>query len=157
MDAALDNKWLTLFRLKLNGMLRLGGYLNLAIAIGHIIGLFWAKEMFEITGIIREMEQLATFHASFPYFLTVFVAIVFFLFGLYGLSASGKIKQLPWLKTGILTIAAIYLVRGLGEIVYAAFQPIKPPLSETLFSLIAICLGLLFLFGGRSKWKNLHN
>ena len=32
-------------------MLKLGGYINILIAIGHIVGLFWADKIFEVTGI----------------------------------------------------------------------------------------------------------
>lgn len=58
-------------------MLRLGGYINILIAIGHIVGLIWSEQMFEVTGIGKEMNELAQTHPSLPYLLTVFVAIVF--------------------------------------------------------------------------------
>ncbi len=76
-------------------MLKLGGYINIVIAIGHIVGLFWADKMFEVTGIGKEMTGLAQTHFSLPYLLTIFVAIVFFIFGLYGLSADNKFRPLP--------------------------------------------------------------
>jgi nitrate reductase gamma subunit len=43
-------------------MLKLGGYINILIAIGHIIGLIWADKMFEVTGIENEMTKLAKIH-----------------------------------------------------------------------------------------------
>ncbi len=46
------------------------------------------------------------------------VAIVFFIFGLYGLSADNKYRKLPFLKVGIFVIAAIYLLRGIGELIF---------------------------------------
>ena len=39
-------------------MLKLGGYINIAIELGHIVGLFWADQMFEVTGIGKEMTEL---------------------------------------------------------------------------------------------------
>lgn len=30
-------------------MLQIGGYINIVIALGHLIGLFWAEKMFEVT------------------------------------------------------------------------------------------------------------
>ena len=62
-------------------MLKLGGYINIVIAIGHIVGLFWANKMFEVTGIGKEMTELAQTHSSLPYLLTILVAIAFFIFG----------------------------------------------------------------------------
>ncbi len=95
-------------------MLKIGGYSNILIAIGHLVGLFWADKMFEVTGIGKEMTELAQTHSSLPYLLTIFVAIVFFIFGLYELSADNKFRKLPFLKTVVFLIAGIYLLRGLS-------------------------------------------
>jgi len=133
-------------------MLKIGGYINILIAFGHIIGLFWAEQMFEVTGIGKEMTELAQTHYSLPYILTIFVSIVFFIFGLYGLSADGKFKKLPFLKLGIFTIAGIYIFRGLGEIIIHSIQNTNST-SETISSVISLAIGLLFLIGGIKKWK----
>ena len=84
-------------------MLKLGAFINFIIAIGHIVGLFWADKMFEVTGIGKEMAELTQIHFSLPYLLTIFVAIIFFIFGLYGLSADNKFRKLPF--TSIADIA----------------------------------------------------
>jgi uncharacterized membrane protein len=133
-------------------MLKLGGYINILIAVGHIIGLFWADKMFEVTGIGKEMKELAQTHYSLPYLLTIFVAIVFFVFGLYGLSADNKFRKLPFLKSIIFLIAGIYLLRGLGELIADSIQGTNST-SETIYSLFALTVGLLFLIGGLKKWK----
>ena len=134
-------------------MLRLGGYINILIAIGHIAGLIWAEQMFEVTGIGKEMNELAQTHASLPYLLTVFVAVVFFIFGLYGLSADGKFKKLPFLKLGIFGIAGIYIFRGIAVLIFSISQQGVQPISEIIYSIIALGIGLLFLFGGLKKWN----
>ena len=134
-------------------MLKLGGYINIVIAIGHIVGLFWADKMFEVTGIGKEMTELAQTHSSLPYLMTIFVAIVFFIFGLYGLSADKKFRQLPFLKTVIFTIAGIYLLRGIGELIFDLEKQQANQFLEVTYSLIAIFIGLLFLIGGLKKWK----
>jgi hypothetical protein len=133
-------------------MLKLGGYINILIAIGHIVGLIWADKMFEVTGIEKEMIELAQIHFSLPYFLTIFVGIVFFIFGLYGLSADNKFKKLPFLKLGVFAIAGIYLFRGIGELLIDTLNKTNT-LSETIYSLTALTIGLLFLIGGLKKWN----
>lgn len=134
-------------------MLKLGGYINILIAIGHIIGLIWAEQMFEVTGISEEMIELAQIHSSLPYLGTIFVSIVFLVFGLYGLSADEKIRKLPFLKLGVFTVAGIYIFRGIGELVFDISKQEASPLAETTYSLVALAIGLLFLFGGLKKWK----
>ena len=132
-------------------MLKIGGILNIVIAIAHIIGLFWTEQFFENTGVGEGMETLRQIHSALPYLLTIFVAVIFFVFGLYGLSAAKKIRPLPFLKLGIFTIAGIYLFRGIGEQSYNLILGTTSP-SETLQSIIALIIGLLFLFGGFKKW-----
>ncbi len=133
-------------------MLKIGGHINIVIAFGHLIGLFWAEQMFDRTGVTKEMAKLTQIHFSLPYLLTFFVAIIFFVFGAYGLSASGKIRKLPYLKLGVFTIALIYLFRGIGEQSYNIIKETTTQL-ETIQSIIALIIGLLFLFGGLQKWK----
>lgn len=134
-------------------MLKLGGYTNLLIAFAHTIGLLWAEQMFEVTGIGKEMNELAQTNASLPYLLTIFVSIIFIIFGLYGLSADNKFRKLPFLKLGIFVIAGIYIFRGLGELIFDMTRQQASPLAETVYLLIALAIGLLFLFGGLKKWK----
>lgn len=136
-------------------MLKLGGYLNILIAILHIVGLFWADKMFEVTGIAEGMALAAqNIHPLYPYFITVVVAIFFFIFGLYGLSADGKFRKLPFMKPVIFLIAGIYLVRGIGELIFDMDMQKASQLLEVTYSLIAVFIGLLFLIGGLKKWKN---
>jgi hypothetical protein len=42
-----------------NKMLRLAGYINVIIGFGHIVGLLWADQMFQVTGISPEMKALS--------------------------------------------------------------------------------------------------
>jgi len=133
-------------------MLRVGGILNIIIAVAHVIGLFWAEQMFEKTGAGQGMDELAQIHYTIPYLLTIFVSVIFFIFGLYGLSADKKINELPFLKFGIFTIAFIYLFRGIGEQAYNIIQG-TTTISEIIQSIVALIIGSLFLFGGLKKWK----
>ena len=133
-------------------MLRIGGYINILIAVGHIVGLVWADQMFAVTGIGKEMQKLSQINIYLPYLLTIFVALVFFIFGLYGLSADNKFRKLPFLKPVIFIIAGIYILRGLGELIFDTISKTNS-LTETAYSLFALTIGLLFLIGGLRKWK----
>ncbi len=133
-------------------MLRIGGYINILIAFVHIVGLIWADKMFNVTGIRKEMQELSQINSSLPYLLTIFVAVVFLIFGLYGLFAENKFRKLPFLKPVIFIIASIYILRGLGELIFDTVLKINS-LNETIYSLFALTIGLLFLFGGLRKWK----
>lgn len=134
-------------------MLKTAGYINIAISIGHLVGLIWAEQLFDATGIREEMNELAQVHFLFPYALTLIVSIVFFVFGLYAFSAAGKIKKLPCLRFAIFGIAGIYLFRGAGGLFFEVLeQEVSAPI-EIMYSLIALVIGFLFLYGGIQKWR----
>jgi len=133
-------------------MLKIGGIINVIIAIAHIIGLLWAEQMFEKTGAGEGMRELSKIHYTLPYLLTVIAAIIFFVFGIYGLFADSKTRKLPFLKFGIFTVAFIYLIRAISEQSYNLFKETTTA-SETIQSILSLIIGLLFLFGGLKKWK----
>jgi hypothetical protein len=138
-------------------MLRLAGYLNILIALLHIVGLFWADTMFEVIGIADGMAlAVKRIHPLYPYFITVVVATFFFVFGLYGLSADNKIKKLPLVKEVIFFLAGVYLLRGIVELIFDFDWQRASPILETTYSLIAVFIGLLFLIGGIRKWRKLR-
>ena len=137
-------------------MLKLGGYINILIAIAHLVGLFWAEQMYEVTGIGNEMKKLAQTNFYLPYVLTITVAILFFIFGLYGLSADNKFRKLPFIKTAIFSIAGIYLFRSFGELILDNIQDTNST-TETIYSILALFIGFLFLFGGFRKFQNHKN
>jgi hypothetical protein len=133
-------------------MLRIGGIINIIIAIGHLVGLIWAEPFFEVTGIGKEMKELALVHPFLPYLLTFAVTLFFLVFGLYGLSADNKFRRLPFMKAAIFTIAGIYLLRGLSQLFTDTLIKGEGMLLGSIYSLAALIIGLLYLLGGIRKW-----
>lgn len=138
-----------LFKLSLmNKMLKIGGYINILIAILHIVGLFWAQQMYDYTGVGDRMRENAAIHPSLPYVITIIVSIAFFVFGLYGLLGAGVIKKMPLLKTGVFVIATIYLLRGFIGTIINLFVESPFLIHHLIFSIFALLIGLLYLIGG---------
>ncbi|WP_108808647.1 hypothetical protein [Aquimarina spinulae] len=129
-------------------MLKLGGYLNIGIAITHLIALFWIEKVFRVFGIDEKMAELSQIHFSIPYVATLLVTTVFFVFGLYGLSAGNTFKKLPFLKIGVFLIAGIYLLRGISELFFSMLNGFFPTMG-----ILATLIGFLYFFGGLKKWK----
>lgn len=95
------------------------------------------------------MKKLAQIHYSIPYLSTVFVAIIFFIFGIL---ANSQTSKLPFLKFVIFAIAFIYLFRGIGEQTYNLLRGTTTT-SETIQSVVALIISSLFFFDGLYKWK----
>ena len=57
------------------------------------------------------------------------------------------------MKPFIFLIAGIYLMRGIGELIFDMKMQQANQILETSYSLIAVLIELLFLIGGIRKWK----
>lgn len=128
-------------------MLKTGAILNFLIAAGHLACLPWLYPVLSIYRIDGIMETLALrYGAAIPYLLTVAIASIFAVFGLYGLSGAGVIRRLPLLETGIYTIATLFLLRAVAEMAVTGHAP----LADSTGALAAV--GTLYLLGGRRKF-----
>jgi hypothetical protein len=128
-----------------NYALQIGGWFSLAFALLQLTGIWWPTSAVKYMGGPAEMKaQHPLQYAA----LCVALALAVALFGLYALSGAGKIRALPLLRTGMVTISAIYLVRGLLAIPQAPFILEHPNLSRFLvFSLISLGVGAIHAWG----------
>ncbi len=134
-------------------MLKLGGYLNLLISLLHFAALLRLEEAFLITGVSGRMAQAAAVWQPLPLVLTLLVALLFAAFGVYALAGAGVVKpRLPWIKPILYTIAAVYIIRGLAGLAFYYTDEI-PDFLQTLFSLAALGIGLLYLLGTWSAFS----
>ena len=126
--------------------LEIGGWTNIVLAAGHVVGLIWAYSVFRAVGIEEDMRRLAEQGgAALPYVVTLVVAGGFLVFGLYGLSGAGVVRRLPLLRTALVSIAAVYVLRGtlLGGVgaVAAGDAP------QIVFAAVALAIGLCYAYG----------
>ncbi len=62
------------------------------------------------------MAQAAEKGSIIPILVTFGISLVFFIWGLYALAGARVLPELPWTRTILIVIAAIYVARGLGII-----------------------------------------
>ena len=80
-------------------LLRTAGWLNIALAIAHVLCMPWLGAAFGLYGMNDFMNEIASNGCYWPYVITLFIAACFALCGLYALSAEGIIGKLPLLWT----------------------------------------------------------
>lgn len=97
------------------------------------------------------MRDLADQNSALPYFLTLFVAAFFLVFGLYALSAAGDLRRLPLLRPVLGFVAIVYLLRAtlLGGISDLLAGDVK----QVVFAVIALLIGLCYATGFRALGK----
>ena len=129
------------------GALRIGGWANIAIGVGHLLAMLRLREISAWAG--GPSVESSAFHALFAYTLTFFTALVFIGFGLVALSACGDIRRLPFQTASVVAIAWIFLLRAVGGTGMGGFVE-DTDLKNFCFSLVALAVSVLYGFGARS-------
>ena len=129
------------------GALRIGGWANIAIGVGHLLAMLRLSEISAWVGGPSVAEPV--FHPLFPYVLTFVTALVFIALGLVALSACGDIRPIPFQTAGVVAIAWIFLLRAIGGTGMGGFME-DTDVKNFCFSLVALAVGVLYGLGARA-------
>lgn len=129
-----------------------GGTLSAIAALAHLGCIVFGASWYRFFGAGEKMVQMVEAGSSRPTRVTLLVAAVLLVWSAYALSGAGVIPRLPFLRTILCAITAVYLLRGL---LFFLLMPYFPgnSLAFWLWS-AAICLGigLLYLAGLIQAW-----
>ncbi len=134
----------------------LGGIFSIAIAILHIAIVFGGAPAYRYFGAGEEMAQMASSGSVLPALVTSFIAVIFSVWGLYAFSGARVIRRLPLLQIGLVVIASIFTLRGIGVIPQVAWMINSPqliPPQDVIFSLGSLLVGIVYSVGTISTWK----
>ena len=128
-----------------NYLLLAGGYFSLAFAAFQVSVIWWSPSAVRYFGGPAELSmERPILYAVLCLAVSEIVAV----FGVYALSGAGKIRRLPLLRTVLIAVTGIYLLRGLLIIPQAPVVLKHPGLVRFLvFSAISLCLGMVHLAG----------
>jgi fatty acid desaturase len=135
-----------------NGWLRLAALANFAIAITHVaIGAIGAPAYLFFGSL--EMAQMAQEGSLLLAAVTLALAVAFAVFGLYALSGAGAIRALPLLAPALYGIGVLYTLRGLIVVldVLRLLRGADYPPQQTVFSAVALAIGLAYLIGAARR------
>lgn len=137
------NKWLVV-----------GGWLSIAASLLHIACIFGGGDWYRFFGAGEELARADEAGSWMPAILTFGIAFVLAVWAAYAFSGAGLIRRLPLLRTGLVVISAIYLLRGL----FIAPILIEPHLSTPFniwSSLIVLGYGAAYTLGTWQAWPRL--
>lgn len=135
-----------------NYLLALGGYFSLAFAALQVSGIWWSPEAIKYLG---GPADLSVKEPALYAFLCVAVAIIVAVSGLYALSGAGQIRRVPLLRTALITVTLIYLLRGLLLIPQIPVMMRHPSLLRFLiFSVISLAVGIVYGAGVVSLYRH---
>jgi hypothetical protein len=126
-----------------------GGAISALISILHAI-LATKSELYRyiVPGQESALSQMAEEGSNFTMIASIFLALIFALWALYAFSGAGLIGSLPLLRTALIAIGVIYVLRSLflpTEINMVLNQGY--PFRFVVFSTISLAAGLLYLIG----------
>jgi hypothetical protein len=128
-----------------NYWLLAGGYFSLGFAVFQASAIEWPAHAVKYFGGPADLRTANPVRYSV---LCLAIAAVVAVFGVYALSGAGKVRPLPLLRTVLVFVTAIYLLRGLLIIPQMPIVLKHPDLVRfVVFSAISLGVGVIHLGG----------
>lgn len=135
-----------------------GGVISALIAILHVI-LALKPSLYRYIRAGQEsvLGQMAEQGSPATVIATFILAAVFAVWAIYAFSGAGLFGRLPALRTGLIVISAIYILRALALIPEIKMVMDKGyPLQFVVFSTISLAAGFLYLIGSLRRGPYEH-
>ena len=137
----------------MNVMLVIAGFLSALAAAIHLGCIFFGASWYRFFGAGEHMAIMAEQGSMKPTIITSVITFILVLWSFYAFSAAGVITQLPFVRTIVVVIAGIYLLRGV-----AGFYFMNNPLGRTpefwiWSSSICLVIALVHILGLKQVWS----
>ena len=139
-----------------NSCLIVAGWLSAAASVLHLACIFGGPDWYRIFGAGEQMAQASARGEVYPALVTLGIATVLAVWAAYAFAGAGLIRRLPLMRTALVAIAAIYLLRGLALVPVAVQPELQTPFN-IWSSLIVLGYGLVHLVGTIRAWPALSS
>ena len=136
-----------------NNWLIAGGILSAAASLGHLAVIAGGPDWYRFVGAGEEMAQAAERGSLMPHLVTVGIAALLAVWALYAFSGAGLIRRLPLLRTALVAITAVYLLRGLALLPLLALKPRLVDTFAVVSSVIVLAYGIAYAVGTWKAWE----
>ncbi len=139
----------------MNKPLILGAISSAIAALAHLGCIIFGGDWYRFFGAGEQMAKMAEAGDPYPTIVTSIIVLILFIWSVYGLSGAGLISKLPFVKTVLVLISSIYVLRGVTFIV---LMPLFPENSVTFWlvsSSLCLSIGLLYSVGTYQSWSKL--
>ncbi|HWT41354.1 MAG TPA: hypothetical protein VN152_01795 [Sphingopyxis sp.] len=132
-----------------------GGWLSVAAALLHIGCIFGGPDWYRFFGAGEGMARAAARGDLRPTLITLAIGAVLLIWAAYAFSGAGSLPRLPLLRTGLIVITAIYLLRGLFFVPLHFWRPQHSDSFAIWSSLIVFAYGAVYAVGTFRAWRHL--
>jgi hypothetical protein len=139
-----------------NPALIVGGLLSTVASLLHVACIFGGADWYRFFGAGEAMARMAEQGSMTPALITLGIAAILAIWAAYAFSGAGLLPRLPLLRTGLVVISAIYLLRGLilVPVLLIGRGAIAP--FDLWSSIIVLVYGLAYAVGTWLGWSDLR-
>ncbi len=135
-----------------NPWLVTGGILSAVAALLHLAIIPGGPDWYRFFGAGEAMARMAEQGSPTPALITFAIAALLFLWAAYAFAGAGLIRRLPLMRTALLAITAIYLLRGLVLGPMLVLQPQAIDAFAVWSSAIVLVYGAAYAIGTWRAW-----
>lgn len=141
----------------INHLLVAGGTLSALAAVMHLGCIVFGAPWYRFFGAGEQMARMAELGLWQPTVATLVIASALLVWSLYALSGAGLVRRLPLLRSVLVAITAVYLMRGLfGFLAMPAWVPGRSDAFWLWSSGICLLIGVVHLVGLWRAWPRLR-
>ncbi|WP_206185923.1 hypothetical protein [Sphingosinicella sp. BN140058] len=138
-----------------NGWLVAAGILSTGAALLHLAAIVGGADWYRFFGAGEAIARAAERGSIMPAVLTFAMASILGIWALYAFSAAGLFRRLPLIRTALLLISAIYLLRGLALVPLLILRPNMVGTFAMVSSLVVLVYGVVQAIGTWRGWQSL--
>jgi hypothetical protein len=132
-----------------------GGILSLLASLLHVGVILGGPDWYRFFGAGEEMARMAEKGSFYPTLITIGIALILAAWAYFAFAGAGWGWKPPLLRTGLVAISLVYLLRGLVLLPLWLFAPDKLNGFAVWSSLIVLGYGLLYALGTWKAWPSL--
>jgi len=136
-----------------NRWLLAGGLLSALAAILHLAIIVGGPDWYRFFGAGERMARMAEQGSPTPILITIGIALMLFVWAAYAFAGAGLIRRLPLMRTALVTITAIYLLRGMILFPALAAGPKQADAFTVWSSVIVLVYGIAYAAGTWRSWS----
>lgn len=129
------------------------GWMSIAAALSHFACIIGGPDWYRFMGAGEGIARAAESGSLVPAIMTAIIGTIILGWAAYAFSAIGILPKLPLLRTGLVLISAVLLMRSLA---YFLRDTWRPDLSQEFMawsSAITLVMGLTFAIGTFLTWN----
>jgi hypothetical protein len=138
-----------------NPWLVAGGILSALAAILHLAVIAGGPDWYRFVGAGEEMARMAERGMLRPALITIAIAAILAIWSAYAFAGAGLLPRLPLIRTALVAITAVYLIRGLALVPLALLRPALVDSFALWSSLIVLAYGIVHAVGTYRAWPAL--